>query len=124
MMNDRLTHVLISVLWAFVSTADGGHISLPECRLDSSLGTPSIAPGREFAELTGACISCKGMGALDDEVEVPDESEDDQPDDPGSVIHQKGRSSQVLQSHIDTSIASLVPTSRPAHCDCDPTNPA
>jgi len=69
------------------------------------------APGSD-----GPVLTSKVQSALDAEVEIPDESEDDRPDDPGSAIHRKGRSSQVLLSQILFKVAQSLPAGRAHVC--------
>lgn len=57
---------------------------------------------------SGPSLSPTEASVLDDEVEVPDESEDEQPDDPGDAIPQKSSLSHLLLAVV---IVGLEPAS-------------
>lgn len=114
MMSGRLTYVLIALLCTLVGSAEAHSLWPLDLIPKPGADAVSAAPHQDADARVGPCVSGKAAIAPDDEVEVPDESEDDRPDDRGSAIYQKSRSSQILPISIDAILTGSVPLAPPA----------
>jgi hypothetical protein len=100
MLNVHLLYALVVALSSLLSPSESDH-PLTHDR-SSSLGlnaSPSRA-GRDIPDMLtdpGPVVLSNNATELDDEVEIPDEPEDDEPDDPGFAFPSTSRSFHAIR---------------------------
>lgn len=72
---------------------------------------PAAVPSDRLTSTTGPALNSKAASLLDDEVEVPDEQEDDQPDEDGIAIPHKPSSPKPITFVSPQSFLLSVPSS-------------
>jgi hypothetical protein len=99
MLNVRLLYALAVALSSLLSPSESDHPLIQD--RSSSLGLNASPPraGRDIPDVLmgpGPVVLSSNATELDDEVEIPDEPEDDEPDDPGFAFPSTSRSFHAI----------------------------
>ena len=101
MRNGRWNHVLIAALFAVLGLSEACFAS-SVCRFKSFPRRHDVGVSRNGHEVrvvslrTDSLLSCQKTYALNDLVQAPDESEDDQGDEPKEALQESGPTLSVL----------------------------
>jgi hypothetical protein len=112
-----MLHSLLTCALTLAVSGLGGRAGLSAARaLDSATALRLVAIPKRPGQVclaptspTGCFLSLKDTSPLDDEVEVPDEEEDDEPDDPGQAVIPDGRWAPLSADLVAPNAVPLAP---------------